>query len=100
MSDPQSPNEFSKPVESESPTPIDPQPGPAPMMKPSTGGGMGLRLGIILGIFILFAGGIAGTRFYLEAQLPKEDPNVKRPAVDENTDMGSMRGGGAIAPGA
>ena len=70
--------------------------------QPSSGGsGMGARLGIILFLFALLAGGIVGLQFYLDAQIPKPDPNVVRPEVDDDTDMGSgMTGGMPQAPGA
>lgn len=72
----------------------------APVKPSGSGGGMGLRLGILLGVFLLGACGVMGFRFYMDAQLPKKDPTVQRPEVTADTDMGNSSGAMPQAPGA
>ena len=64
----------------------------------TSGSGMGLRLGIMLGIFVVLAAAIMGYKYYLQSQVPAGDPNyVKQQATDE--EMGSTDGGALVAPG-
>lgn len=64
-----------------------------------TSSGMGMRLVILLVIFVIAAGGILGYRTYLNSQLPEADPeHIKREAAPDDLPAGG--GAALVAPGA
>ena len=44
-------------------------------LTPPPAGGLGIRLGILVLLFAIAAGGIMGYRYYLESQMPPADPD-------------------------
>ena len=87
--------------ETETPEAVDPVKTPmeAELAPVSESSGVGMRLGILLVIFVIAAGGIFGYRYYLDSTLPKPDPDhIKREA--EPGDIPESGGAALVAPGA
>ena len=87
--------------ETETPVPVAPveKPMEADLAYVSEGSGVGMRLGILLVIFVIAAGGILGYRYYLDSTLPTPDPDhIKREAEPE--DIPEAGGAALVAPGA